>query len=183
MEVAVPPCRPSARQGRSRGIIVANHTDERWFERKRMRLSEASYADPSSVYFATLCTRDKQQVFLHEGLARQIVDALMWCREKERFRIYAYCLMPDHLHMAISPSDSRVHLSQAIGRFKSHTTRASWKLGFEGPLWQRSWYDHIARRDEDIGVLCAYILENPLRKGLISEHDGWPYSGMPDPLR
>jgi len=147
-----------------------------------MRLAEVSYSSPETVYFATLCARDKKDVFLHEGLAGVVVESLIWCRENGRFRIYAYCLMPDHLHMAVSPYDYCPCLSDSIGAFKSHTTRESWRLGFSGQLWQRSWYDHIARRGEDIGAICAYILQNPVRKGLISENDEWPHSGMPDPL-
>ena len=147
-----------------------------------MRLEEASYSSPEMVYFATLCARDKGILFLDPELARAVVESLLWCRASDHFRIYAYCLMPDHLHIAVSPNESGICLSKSVGVFKSYTTRESWKFGFTGQLWQRSWYDHIARRDEDVIAICRYILENPLRKGLISESDEWPYSGMPDPL-
>ena len=147
-----------------------------------MRLEDVGYSDPGMIYFATLCARDKGNVFLHELLARHVIDSLMWCRESGRFRIYAYCLMPDHLHMAVSPGDPHVSLSDSIGAFKSFTTTASWKLGFDGQLWQRSWYDHIARREEDVLAICKYILENPVRKLLVESCDKWPWSGMLDPL-
>ncbi|MEN6521030.1 MAG: transposase [Armatimonadota bacterium] len=155
---------------------------ERHFIRKQMRLEDVSYSDPAMVYFATLCANNKEKVFLNKTIAKLAVDSLMWCHKHNWFRIYAYCLMPNHLHLALSPVDDKRSLSESIGKFKSYTTSESWKLGFEGQLWQRSWYDHIARRDEDVLAICRYILENPVRATLVESCDKWPYSGMIDPL-
>lgn len=147
-----------------------------------MRLEDVSYSNPSMVYFATLCTRDNKNVFPNRELAEAVVESLMWCRYNGWFRIYAYCLMPNHLHLASSPSNDGLLLTDTIGRFKRYTTRASWKFNFTGQLWQRSWYDHIARHDEDLLRICRYILENPLRKQLVESAEEWPYSGMIDTL-
>lgn len=155
---------------------------ERYFVRKRMRLEDVSYADPRMVYFATLCARDGKEVFSDTELAKQVVTALRWITDKGLLRIYAYCLMPNHLHFASSLCSVTQSMSEVIGRFKSYTTQLSWNVGFKGELWQRSWYDHIARRDEDVLAICEYILANPVRKNLVDSVDEWPYSGMPDVL-
>ncbi len=67
-------------------------------------------------------------------------------------------------------------------RFKSYTTRLAWQKGHPGALWQRSYYDHIARREEDVLAICEYILANPVRKGLVEDVGLWPFSGLIDPL-
>ncbi len=155
-------------------------TEQRILRRQRMRLEDVSYAEPSMVYFATLCARHKHDVFRDDEFARVVIESLMWCRSRALFRLYAFCLMPDHLHIAVSPTVAAVSLSASIGRFKSFTTSRSWEFGQAGQLWQRSWYDHIARKEDDVPEICKYILENPVRKMLVESSDLWPYSGMPD---
>ena len=44
-------------------------------------------------------------------------------------------------------------------------------------LWQESYYDHVLRDDEDIDRTVRYVLENPVRKGLVLEFDEYPFSG------
>ncbi|MDA8216828.1 MAG: hypothetical protein M0Z94_04340 [Dehalococcoidales bacterium] len=66
--------------------------------------------------------------------------------------------------------------------FKSYTTRIAWRHGYEGTLWQRGYYEHVARCLEDVLAVCEYILANPVRKGLVAEPGLWPYSGMPHPV-
>ena len=90
-------------------------------------------------------------------------------------------LMPDHLHLAVSPEPQKDDLSRLLQRFKSFTTRLAWQHGYRGALWQRSYYDHIARGEEDVIALCQYILSNPVRQGLVTDAALWPYSGMPCP--
>lgn len=73
-------------------------------------------------------------------------------------------------------------MPELLQAFKSYTTRQAWKYGCQGALWQQSYYDHVARREEDVMAVCRYILDNPVRKGLVEDADAWPYSGMPDPM-
>jgi REP element-mobilizing transposase RayT len=65
---------------------------------------------------------------------------------------------------------------------KGYTTRQSWRLGCKGELWQARFYDHVLRKSADGSQIALYILENPVRKGLVAEAAEYRYSGMPDPL-
>lgn len=120
--------------------------------------------------------------FNESNLADDVVDALFFRRKMGILTISAYVLMPDHLHAALSLTNQSNSLSDVLGHFKSYTTRLAWKYGVKGSLWQRNFYDHIVRRDEDLIAICEYILANPVRKGLVAEISQWPYAGMPDPL-
>ncbi|MDO8689248.1 MAG: transposase [Dehalococcoidia bacterium] len=91
----------------------------------------------------------------------------------------ASCLMPDHLHLALSPIPGRGDIPHLLQGFKSYTTRLAWKHELQGVLWQRRYYDHVARREKDAAAICRYILENPVRKGLVTDAAAWPYSGVP----
>jgi len=66
--------------------------------------------------------------------------------------------------------------------FKSDTTYEARRLGLGTPLWQRGFYDRIARREEDLLAACEYVLNNPVRAGLVTEAGDWPYSGTISPL-
>ena len=46
-----------------------------------------------------------------------------------------------------------------------------------GMRWQKDFYDHIIREDENIGVHVRYILDNPVRKGLVSSWQDYPFKG------
>ncbi|MDP2937553.1 MAG: transposase, partial [Dehalococcoidia bacterium] len=152
------------------------------WRRKPIRLQGFDYSDPNYVYSVSLCARQPLQPYSDKSLAGMVVEALLFRAGENHWRVYAYCLMPDHLHLALSPVVGKGSLPSLIQGFKSYTTRMAWKLGRQGILWQRSYYDHIARREEDVTAICQYILSNPVRKGLVSDPAKWPWSGMPHPV-
>ena len=55
-----------------------------------------------------------------------------------------------------------------------------WNHGIRGKLWQKGYYDHIVRREEDLRKITEYILANPVRKGLIDDYTAYEFNGMPD---
>jgi putative transposase len=146
------------------------------------RLAGFDYADPDHAYFFTICSRLNTAPFTDGRLAEEVVASLDWLRANRGLLLYAWCLMPDHLHLLLRPGDRQRQLGALIGAFKSFTTRQSWGLGYHGQLWHARYYDHIVRRSEDGGRIAQYILENPVRKGLVGEVEAYPWSGLPDPL-
>lgn len=152
------------------------------WRRKPLRLQGFDYSDPNYVYSITLCARHLPQPFADPTLARMVVEALLFRARENHWRLYAYCLMPDHLHLALSPVSGKGSLPSLVQGFKSYTTRMVWRSGYQGALWQRSYFDHIARREEDLSVICQYILANPVRKGLVGDPAEWPWSGMAYPI-
>jgi putative transposase len=95
--------------------------------------------------------------------------------------VYTYCLMPDHLHFLVRPSENRSSVIQYVQRVKGRTTRMSWALGWQGKLWQERFYDHIIRSDENLAMVSQYILDNPFRKGLVIPDGVWPWAGIMNP--
>lgn len=91
------------------------------------------------------------------------------------FKVYSYCLMPDHFHALFGLSDSKRTLAQICGAFKSLSTREYWRW-HEGRLWQRQFFDHIIRNETDLAETPQYIELNPAREGLLD----WPYVGHMD---
>jgi len=62
--------------------------------------------------------------------------------------LMAVCIMPDHIHLLLAPISE--NLVDLIGKWKGYTTHLMWKKGYKGKVWQRSFYDHALRKDEDL---------------------------------
>ena len=92
--------------------------------------------------------------------------------------LFAYCLMPDHLHLLIGPTKSK-GIVDIVRDLKSQIGFHAKKKGYGRPLWQKSFYDHFLRKEESVQSTVSYILNNPVRKGMVNEWRDYPYSGSP----
>ena len=75
-----------------------------------------------------------------------------------------YIVMPNHLHWIVTFSSHKgcnYKLPDVVGAFKSLSTRAVWRLGHEGRLWQPNYYEHIIRSENALDNIRTYILQNP----------------------
>ena len=81
---------------------------------------------------------------------------------------------PNQMHLQVSP----IHgdLVDQINRWKSYTTNLLQKSGLEGPCWQRGFYDHALRKDEDIVTVAEYIVNNPVRSKIVENWIDYPFS-------
>ncbi|MBM4388861.1 MAG: transposase [Deltaproteobacteria bacterium] len=87
--------------------------------------------------------------------------------------IFAYCVMPDHIHFLHSGKpDPR----EFMRRFKSATTTSLKKKGLNFKIWQRSFYDHGIRRYEGVLNVAKYIVHNPVRVGFVKSWEEWEMS-------
>ena len=83
-----------------------------------------------------------------------------------RYKLYAWCVMPNHVHVIFEPSPDH-SLAQIVHTWKSFTAqRANRILGRGGEFWQREYYDHLIRNGRQLDRLVQYVLENPKRAGL-----------------
>ena len=96
--------------------------------------------------------------------------------------ILAWCLMPNHFHMLISPGDSGLNISKFVGGFKSKTTRIGWRYEVGEKMWQGRFHDHVVRPDEALNDICEYILNNPVRKNLTKSWEDYRFCGSLDPI-
>jgi REP element-mobilizing transposase RayT len=97
---------------------------------------------------------------------------------KSRCLVHAYCIMPDHLHVIVSPGEHGASSLEYIQRLKGWTSFSLHRAGWDGPLWQPDFYDHLVRKDEDLRSITDYILANPVRAGLVSSPSDYAWSGL-----
>ena len=87
-----------------------------------------------------------------------------------------YVIMPDHLHIFVRlPATSR--LAVFVQLLKQCLTKVLKAEGEEPPFWQTGFFDHVLRNDENYAAKWAYVHQNPVRAGLVTEAEAWPYQG------
>ncbi|HLP25788.1 MAG TPA: transposase, partial [Acidobacteriota bacterium] len=84
-----------------------------------------------------------------------------------------YTIMPNHWHALLIPAaNCELPLAEIMRRLKGRTARAiNAAHGTSGPLWQREWFDRWIRDDTEWERCVAYIRNNPVKAGLVTE---WP---------
>jgi putative transposase len=146
-----------------------------------IRLRGFDYSWPR-IYFVTIVAQERQTKFLDKRVAIATVESLRKLRIDYRFNLYIYCLMPDHFHGLIGPGESGRTLGGICGAFKSLSTHEYWNW-YDGKLWQRQFFDHIIRNQEDFEETLEYIRMNQVRRGLVKDPRDWPYTERLDYLR
>jgi REP element-mobilizing transposase RayT len=146
------------------------------FWHNRIRQEASLYADPGRVASVVVGVNKRRPVFSSPLLAEAAKKVLTEHAEKLSVPLIAYCLMPDHVHLLVSPSPE-CNIPTFVGQVKNLAQRELWKLGLEGPVSQRSFWDHFVRDEEDLKAAALYILENPVRKGIVEAWQDYPFSG------
>lgn len=142
--------------------------------RKNIRLSREIYEETSQIFSVTICTAKRQRLFKNPELATKMIEALYTGPMGQQGNVFAYCLMPDHIHMLIAPSTG--NLVDIIGSWKKYTGHLLKNTGLKGPFWQRGFYDHALRKDEDLIRAAEYLVMNPVRAGLADSWEEYQFS-------
>ena len=146
-----------------------------WGKGRVNRLADYDYAADRPIHL-TMCALDKKPVFGHGDEAETIIAELSGLAQELEYKVLCYCLMPDHLHVIVSPGDSGLALSKFLHLFKGRTAAAFRNRFGISNLWQQSAYDHVLRAGEDLKAVIQYVLNNPVRKGLVESSGDYPYS-------
>lgn len=144
--------------------------------KKRVRLKDFDYKG-FFRYFVTICTYNKEWVFEDDLLLVEWLTDIL--REKANsfgFKVWAYCFMPDHLHLLIEGKDTNSDMKRFISSYKQ-STGFSYKKKTGSPLWQINYYEHVLRRQEDTIDVARYILNNPVRKKLVEDFRKYNFLG------
>ena len=146
-----------------------------WRKSRSNRLPNYDYSKDRPVH-VTVSTDNKENIFDSEINANIVINELLKTAKDLKFRILCYCLMPDHLHVIVSPGESTLTLSKFLNIFKGRTTAVFRERKDLKKIWQRSAFDHVIRTEENLKGVIKYIRNNPVRKGIVENADDYPYS-------
>lgn len=105
-----------------------------------------------------------------------MVEELRQQAASHGFSVYAYCVMPDHVHALVMGLGATSDLLMFIKILKQKTGY-QFQRKSHSSLWQKRFYDHILRERDSVERVAAYIWMNPVRAGLCKEAREYPHSG------
>ena len=127
-------------------------------------------------YFLTFCTDSRRHAFTKSEAVNLVLSQIERSAGQERFAIPAYCFMPDHLHLLVEAQAESSDCRRFIARAKQFSG-FHYKRAFGHQLWQRYGYERALRNDESTLAVAKYILENPVRAGLVTRVEDYRFAG------
>lgn len=140
---------------------------------------------PGATYFFTVVTEGRRPVFGDPGHVALLRDAFRTVRASLPFTIDAIVVLPDHLHTVWTLPEGDASYDVRWNQIKG---RSSKRCGLqdvavdparrEKRLWQRRYWEHRIRDDDDLARHVDYIHWNPVKHGHVNEAAAWPYSSF-----
>lgn len=141
------------------------------------------------TYFFTVATHRRQPILTEPFVRQALREGIASARERFPFEILAWVLLPDHLHCIWRLPAGDAEFSKRWGMIKRHVSvrfgpelnREAWRSESrrkrnETSLWQRRYWEHCIRDEQDFIRHMDYIHWNPVKHGLVQRVDEWPYS-------
>ncbi len=129
-------------------------------------------------HFVTFCTEHRW--ILPECVRPTVLDC---CKHDDGIKLdlHIVVVMPDHVHMIFAPLVNDVNMEvcslaeimDAIKGASAHKVNRI--LGRKGRVWQAESFDHVLRSSENLDQKVQYLLENPARRGLVSQWGDYPW--------
>jgi putative transposase len=127
-------------------------------------------------YFLTFCADHRRKCFVNEDAVSTVRTQIERAAGEQNVALLAYCYMPDHLHLLTEGKTDDSDCLRFIARAKQYSG-FHYKARFDHRLWQRYGYEHTLRSDEAAVCVARYILENPVRAGMVACIKEYPFSG------
>ncbi len=119
-----------------------------------------------------------------ESIAEILAEALHF-RNTKYYQLHAFCIMPNHVHVLLTATIHQEGFYRVLQSLKSHTARKSNELlDLTGnAFWAPESYDHVVRNDEEFVRVVDYIVQNPVKAGLVNNWQAWKYTYLSDAVK
>jgi putative transposase len=129
------------------------------------------------TYSVTAVTANRRRLFQVEATAHLMMDTIQGYRSKGNYELYAFVVMPDHIHLLLTPAPD-IPLEKVMQLVKGGF---SFRLKSKQEVWDRGYFD---RRIADVAAFDAcreYIEQNPVRGHLATSAENYPYTSLRRP--
>ena len=137
-------------------------------ERRHLAHGVKATADGPTIVFVIATVHHRRALLANGRMHAMLVD--VW-RSAAAWTVGRYVVMPDHLHLFATPAGD-LPLDNWVRFWKGRFTRV-----FGEAIWQTDHFDTRMRTATTYGEKQAYVLENPVRAGLVTRAADWPYAG------
>jgi putative transposase len=134
-----------------------------------LRMAHPQRTANTGTFFITAITNNRRRIFQTATNAQLFVETLQHYRSEGFYKLFAFVVMPDHVHLLVTTEDLTTAMQRIKGGF-SH------KLASKLPVWQRGFTDHIVLNRNHFDTRRDYIHQNPVRARLCQHPADYPHS-------
>jgi len=132
----------------------------------------------------------------NDAIARITADAIHYW-DNRAFELLAYCIMSNHVHLILATGQASTiplsdcpftgqtpyHVTNVLASIKKFSARkANRILRRSGRFWQRESYDHVIRSEDELEATMWYVLNNPVKAGLVQDWRKWQWNYVKEGL-
>jgi putative transposase len=128
-------------------------------------------------YFLTFCTQDRNPLFVEASVVSCAWTQILRAASEDAMDVIAYCFMPDHAHLVMGGREETSDLLRFIAKAKQFSGYTHSQKHGRQRLWQRYGHERTLRSDESTQSVVRYVLENPVRKGMVDHPREYPFIG------
>lgn len=111
---------------------------------------------------------NRKAVFIESSDYQHYLDSLIECKQAFGLKVYSYCLMTNHVHLIVEPSEETAMVSELMKRLAARQTRLANRLGKRsGSLWEGRYKISPIQRDEYLLQCCRYVELNPVKAKMV----------------
>ena len=145
-----------------------------WALAQARRMLPHMHLAPQEIrtYFTTFSTANRRRLFQVEDTARLMISTLQGYRETGSFALHAFVVMPDHVHVLLTPAPE-VSLEKAIQLMKGGF---SFRLKSQSDTWERGHFDRRIKDRSGYEACVGYIHANPVDAGIVVRAEEYPFS-------
>jgi putative transposase len=138
---------------------------------------------PGGTYFFTVVTTNRTPLFNNLAAVQRLRTTLRSVMNRHPFSIDAMVVLPDHIHCLWTlPADDTNYSTRwrlvKSGFTKSFHQHSQGKTGRSRSLWQKRYWEHTIRDENDFKRHVDYIHYNPVKHGYVTRAADWPYSSF-----
>ena len=122
----------------------------------------------------------KQKIFLEKSDFERYLQILKHYKRKYGFKLFGYCLMPNHIHIILEPKQPDELAKLMQGLTQTYTTWFNAKYKKVGHLWQGRFKNMVIQKDNYFIDCVCYVEANPVRLGLVSSPADYLWSSYKD---
>ncbi len=164
--------------------------------KNRPRKTRRSWDEPGHAHYLTYSCHRRLPLLSRDRVRRWVVDALERTRQELNVALWAYVVMPEHVHVLLHPRAPHYEMRRILAMLKQPVAKAArkWLEDNRQTTWLerltvaypsrkvfRFWqpgggFDHNVFREKTVSAIVDYIHANPVRRKLVDEPTHWEWS-------
>lgn len=144
------------------------------------------------------CSQSGALWLKNNDVAKIVYDSIVF-RDKKEYDLHCFCIMPNHVHLVFEIGDEHVSriadstarngvssykVTKILQDLKKYTAAESNKIiSRKGQFWHRESYDHVIRNTNEYRNIINYIIQNPVKAGLVDDYKKWKWTYISNSIK